>query len=295
MLEDQAIGTTGAYVHLAGEQGQAERCGHPPSPKQIGFGPGVENDPRRRMECPRDDELAIRGPFDGRGFINFNRISQLHFALECVCHIAGNTTASDRKKRVHNRRLRRLNRMAQYSDIDNALPGGLAELYRGHYRALCSYIRAHFGSGPPAPEDVAQTAFGRLAEAQVSSITHPQAFLYTTARHIVLDHHRHERRVQSHAVQLQFQNSEQGETESSPENQLLQSETFRILADVLERMPLSRRRLVLLNRFEGLSYGEIGQRFGMSPESVRKQVERTLAQCLQALEAAERPRLRSKR
>ena len=64
--------------------------------------------------------------------------------------------------------------------------------------------------------------------------------------------------------------------ESSPENVLLQAERFRILAQALERMPLKRRRLVLLHRFEGLSYAEIGEQFGMSAENVRKHIERTL-------------------
>lgn len=71
--------------------------------------------------------------------------------------------------------------------------------------------------------------------------------------------------------------------ELSPENVLLQAERFRILAQALERMPLKRRRLVLLNRFEGLSYAEIGEQFGMSAENVRKHIERTLAECLRAL------------
>jgi DNA-directed RNA polymerase specialized sigma24 family protein len=45
--------------------------------------------------------------------------------------------------------------------------------------------------------------------------------------------------------------------------------------------------MILLSRFEGLSYAEIGQRFGMSPETVRKRVERTLAACVKALDAAQ--------
>jgi RNA polymerase sigma factor (sigma-70 family) len=71
--------------------------------------------------------------------------------------------------------------------------------------------------------------------------------------------------------------------ELSPENVLLQAERFRIVAQALERMPLKRRRLVLLNRFEGLSYAQIGEQFGMSAENVRKHIERTLAQYLRAL------------
>ena len=51
--------------------------------------------------------------------------------------------------------------------------------------------------------------------------------------------------------------------------------TYRVREDI--------QRLVLLNRFEGLSYAEIGEQFGMSAENVRKHIERTLAECLRAL------------
>ncbi len=143
-------------------------------------------------------------------------------------------------------------------------------------------MRAQFGPGPPEPEDVAQSAFMRFAAADPAHIENPRAFLYATARHLVIDHHRKAQRVGAHEQAAQSA-AEDRVYELSPENVLLQAERFRILAQALERMPLKRRRLVLLNRFEGLSYAEIGEQFGMSAENVRKHIERTLAECLRAL------------
>ena len=158
----------------------------------------------------------------------------------------------------------------------------LSDLYRVHWQGLCGYVRAQFGPGPPEPEDVAQSAFMRFAATDPAHVQNPRAFLYATARNLVIDHHRQAQRVTAH------QRAEQSAAEDhvyelSPENVLLQAERFRILAQALERMPLKRRRLVLLNRFEGLSYAEIGEQFGMSAENVRKHIERTLAECLRAL------------
>jgi RNA polymerase sigma-70 factor (ECF subfamily) len=157
----------------------------------------------------------------------------------------------------------------------------LSDLYRVHWQGLCGYVRAQFGPGPPEPEDVAQSAFMRFAAADPQHIHNPRAFLYATARNLVIDHHRREQRVAAH--EQAEQSGEDRVYELSPENVLLQAERFRILARALERMPLKRRRLVLLNRFEGLSYAEIGEQFGMSAENVRKHIERTLAECLRAL------------
>jgi RNA polymerase sigma-70 factor (ECF subfamily) len=159
----------------------------------------------------------------------------------------------------------------------------LADLYRVHWKGLCGYVRAQFGPGPPEPEDVAQAAFIRFAAADPSHIENPRAFLYATARHLVIDHHRQAQRASAHEHATQSAAAENPLYELSPENVLLQAERFRILARALERMPLKRRRLVLLNRFEGLSYAQIGEQFGMSAENVRKHIERTLAECLRAL------------
>jgi RNA polymerase sigma-70 factor (ECF subfamily) len=167
--------------------------------------------------------------------------------------------------------------------VDRERRQQLSDLYRVHWQGLCGYVRAQFGPGPPEPEDVAQSAFVRFAAADPARIENPRAFLYATARNLVIDHHRQAQRVAAHDRAAQSGAAENPLYESSPENVLLQAERFRILAQALERMPLKRRRLVLLNRFEGLSYAEIGEQFGMSAENVRKHIERTLAECLRAL------------
>jgi RNA polymerase sigma-70 factor (ECF subfamily) len=116
-------------------------------------------------------------------------------------------------------------------------------------------------------------------------IENPQAFLYATARNLVIDHHRHAKRERAFIRTQSAVNGEEMPSELAPHNVLVQEERFRILAEALQRVPLAHRRMVLLNRFEGMNYVEIGHRFGMSPETVRKRVERTLAVCLKALDA----------
>jgi RNA polymerase sigma factor (sigma-70 family) len=177
--------------------------------------------------------------------------------------------------------------------VDRERRQQLSDLYLVHWQGLCGYVRAQFGPGPPEPEDVAQSAFIRFAATDPSHIENPRAFLYATARHLVIDHHRHQQRAGAHERAAQSTAAD-CVYELSPENVLLQAERFRILAQALERMPLKRRRLVLLNRFEGLSYVQIGEQFGMSAENVRKHIERTLAECLRALDTAQRPALRNR-
>jgi RNA polymerase sigma factor (sigma-70 family) len=165
----------------------------------------------------------------------------------------------------------------------------VSDLYQQHWKGICGYIRSQFGAGPPEPEDVAQSAFARFVTADNRQIENPRAFLYATARNLVIDHRRHAKREQAFIRTQAAVNSDEIPSELRPDNVLVQAERFRVLAGALERAPAAHRRMVLLNRFEGLGYEEIGRRFGMSPETVRKRVERTLAACLNALNAAPLP------
>ena len=164
----------------------------------------------------------------------------------------------------------------------------ITELYQRYASELCRYVVSKFGAGPPEPEDVVQAAFTRLASLEEPrSVENPKAYLYTTVRNIVVDHHRHANRHQSYVSTLKQENNQESMYETAPENVLQQRERFEVFAKALKRLPAKRRRMILLNRYEGLTCEAIGQRFGMSGPAVQKQIERGLAECLRYLEAAE--------
>src|SRR5262245_47845841 len=65
---------------------------------------------------------------------------------------------------------------------------GLDALYRECFGGLVARIRSTFGSGPPEPEDVVQSAFVKFAALENrSGVADPRAFLYVAARNLVLD------------------------------------------------------------------------------------------------------------
>src|SRR5690606_12823423 len=99
----------------------------------------------------------------------------------------------------------------------------LSELYRTHWQGLCRYLRARFGAGPPDPEDIAQSAFARLAAAHSAQIVNPQAFLHTTAQRLMIDYRRHARHSDAYERDLTEQALEQSRYEPSPEDVLLQT------------------------------------------------------------------------
>lgn len=162
----------------------------------------------------------------------------------------------------------------------------LAALYERYCAELVRYILAKFGAGPPDPEDVAQSAFEKFASSgKPSEIANPRAFLYAAARNIVIDHHRREAVRRKNAGDLQVAAEQKNHDEITPERVLLEKERYAIFEEALTRMPLRRRKMLLMNRREGLSCPEIAKRFGVSETVVRNQVSLAVRQCLDLLEA----------
>ena len=165
--------------------------------------------------------------------------------------------------------------------------GGLSDhrlkrIYNLYFNELRAYIYRTFGAGPPEPEDVAQSAFTRYAMAKErGNIENPRAYLYATARNVIMDVKRKHKSHENYTKSVLHQ--QHNEYELSPERVLLGEENMQLLFDTLATMPERRRQMFILNHIDGLSFMEIGRRFNMSEGGVRKHVKKALIECLQAL------------
>ena len=164
----------------------------------------------------------------------------------------------------------------------------LERLYAQHWGELVRYVAAKFGSGPPDPEDVVQTAFTRFATAKnPGEIANERAFLYTTVRNVVLDHKRRETTQERYSGELQADAEWRERCELTPERVLIEKERLGALKDAMAKMPERRRLMFMLSRYEGVSGEKIGRHFGVSEAVVRKQIKIAMRECMDALEAAE--------
>lgn len=167
----------------------------------------------------------------------------------------------------------------------------LQEAYQKYCKKLSFYIQKKYGTGPPEPEDVAQDAFTKFASLEhPADIENPEAFLFVTARNIVLDHKRRQKTRDTYAQHAIHRDVEEQSDDFSPEHVLIVRERLKIVVGVLTDMPKKRRRLLLLNHLDGLGFTEIGRRLGMSESGVRKQVKHAVADCMTALKTAEQSR-----
>ncbi len=158
------------------------------------------------------------------------------------------------------------------------------ELYRNFWQELCSHVRRTFGPGPPDPEDVAQAAFTKYASLNHPEVVeNPRAFLFTTARNIVLDQKRKDKSHLKYAQSVLSQSTTLKLDELSPERVLLERKRFEIVRRTIDRLPHKQKVVLSLNRYRGYTYQQISEETGWSYGDVYRQLEAALATLARAL------------
>jgi len=161
----------------------------------------------------------------------------------------------------------------------------LGDYYREHHSELCRYAANKFGLAEAEAEDLVQQAFARFApQFETVEVENVRAFLYRAVNNAAIDQLR---RTQ---VRRSFAQAVQGDPEReidslSPERAVAGRQLLGLISRVLWSMPHKRRRLLLMNRVDGLSYAEIARREGLSATVVKKHVAKALAACQAELRA----------
>ena len=159
--------------------------------------------------------------------------------------------------------------------------------FERHWRDIVAFVRRKVGAGPPEPEEIAQQAFANYAAMDdPSAVANPRAFLHRTASNLLANHYRRgaveRRHAASEAVDAEISAAGDGFT---PETVLLGKEQLALVEEAMRAMEPRRRRYLLMNRLDGLSYAEIARREGVSESGVRKVVAAAVRDCTAALTA----------
>jgi RNA polymerase sigma-70 factor (ECF subfamily) len=156
------------------------------------------------------------------------------------------------------------------SDSRNDL---LTKLFSESNRALRQYVRRLVGSRETA-EDIVQEAFLRTYE-HADDLRTPRAFLFSAARNLAADFHRHVRTAKTDPLG-DFDGSGVVSAGESPEGQVLADEQARLLRDAIEHLTPQCRAVFALKVFHACSYKEIAQRLRLSPKTVENHIARAL-------------------
>ncbi|WP_461076155.1 RNA polymerase sigma-70 factor [Spirosoma flavus] len=147
---------------------------------------------------------------------------------------------------------------------------GCELLFRRYYVPLCSHAVRFVGS-KAIGEDLVADVFEQFYSKQIfQTITSSyKAYLYKTVRHRAYNYLRQTLRRDTDLEMAQYQDV--AETQQ-PDAITHYEELYQDVEQALQTLPLQRRRIYLLHRFEGKKYAEIADELGLSVRTVEVQI-----------------------
>ncbi|MGU3576042.1 RNA polymerase sigma factor [Brucellaceae bacterium C25G] len=144
-----------------------------------------------------------------------------------------------------------------------------------HVRLERSLMRK--GMSAQTAADIVQEAFVRVMRHSKGDIRHPAAYLHKTLNAVIIDFYRKER-SSSQMVVLNAE-IEQSIADPAPlaDAHMVSEEEIALLTDAIDNLPARSREVLLLHRFEGLSYNEISLRLGISKNTVMVHMVKAVA------------------
>ena len=168
--------------------------------------------------------------------------------------------------------------------VDTALNTWFAEEILVHEAALVRYLSRTWPQRSDIP-DLRQEIYVRIYEAaKHKRPTSPKAFLFATARHLLIDRARRGRIVSIEAVG-DLEDLNVLIDEFSPERRLNARQELKQLVNAFGHLPPKCREIVWLRKVEGLAQSDVAQRLNISVRTVEFQLQkgmRILAQTLLA-------------
>ncbi len=149
--------------------------------------------------------------------------------------------------------------------------------YSEHGEELRRYLTRRLNCAQTAA-DLTQEVFVRLLRSEPpGTVENPRAYLYRIASNLLADHFRGMKR-RADLADTSLWDAIPDEA-PSPEWALLTRDELRRLERAIEELPPRQRDVMLLHKFDGLSYGAIAERLGISKNTVMVHMMRALAHC----------------
>lgn len=151
----------------------------------------------------------------------------------------------------------------------------IASLYVAEHDRLRRTLMQR-GVSAAAAADMVQEAFLRMLRAP-TDVRNPQSYLFRTAGNIAVDEHR--RQIRANAVidpDAELDTSV-ADVAPQPDSALISSEEIAALRQALDELAPRSREVLMLHRFEGLSYAEIANRLGISKNTVTVHLARAIS------------------
>lgn len=162
--------------------------------------------------------------------------------------------------------------------------GFLERLFSKYGRSVQQFMRRRMASDEDA-NDAAQEVFLKLARpgAREAAEGHERAYLFTTARNLLIDRHR---RQEARGVEppLPLVEADAVAAPDDTEQLAIAQETAAVLRDSLASLKRRDREVFILHRFGNLGYRQIAAQLDISERTVERRMSRALTHLKRSLE-----------
>ena len=147
------------------------------------------------------------------------------------------------------------------------------KLFNNHYSNLCAYAN-NFLKDVDASEEVVQEVLFKLWTNRQNLIISSsiQSYLFKSVRNASLNVLKHVNIREDYKVQNEYER----ESELSSEDEMIVSELDQKIRATIDLLPIERKKVFILSRYDGLKYKEIAEKLNISVSTVENQMVKAL-------------------
>ncbi len=167
--------------------------------------------------------------------------------------------------------------------FETNLNEGITLLFRWYYKPLCSHAIRYVSSKEIAEDIVSDIFYKFHAEQIFSSVdTSFRAYLFTAVRHRAFDYVRAEMKRNT---SIQYADFVALQPDEQPDHITQYEELSKDVENAINTLPVKRRRIYVMHRFEGKKYQEIASELNLSLRTVEAQMYQALHQVRKIIKA----------
>jgi RNA polymerase sigma-70 factor (family 1) len=154
--------------------------------------------------------------------------------------------------------------------FESDLNEGIELMFRWYYRPLCSHV-VRYVSSKEIAEDIVSDVFFKFHKDKVFANveTSFRAYLFTAVRYSAFDYLRVEMK---RSTSLEYAEYVTMQPEQQPDHMTQFEDLYNDVENAINTLPLKRRKIYLMHRYEGKKYGEIASELGLSLRTVESQM-----------------------
>lgn len=147
------------------------------------------------------------------------------------------------------------------------------KIFNDHYSNLCAYAN-NFLKDVDAAEEVVQEVLFKLWTNRESLVitTSVQSYLFRAVRNASINVIKHVNIREDYKVQNEYEMDDS----LSGEDEMIVSELEQKIRATIDQLPIERKKIFILSRYEGLKYKEIADKLNLSVSTVENQMVKAL-------------------